>query len=213
MINEFYAIFGQIIIILLLLFIALLLFSLFLGRVAIKNDKFIFPKLVLFTTDLFYGPFKKLSENMGFDSTLVDHISVEVRNKVNSNKFKSIDNNDKIIVLPHCLRNPNCPATLERSGLECILCNKCVIGNIKEKAEELGYSVFIIPGSTFIKSIAERKKFKAVLGVACYQDLNLAMMNLGKFYPQGVPLSRDGCYRTKVDLKAVYEIMGVCDDN
>ncbi len=212
MFTEFFAIFGQVIIILLLLFIALLLLSLFLGRVALKHDKFILPKLLLFTTDLFYGPFKKLAEKLGFDSTLVDHISVEVRNKVNKKEFDSIDNKDKIIVLPHCLRHPTCPATLERSGLDCTLCNKCVIGVIKAKGEEIGYSVYIIPGSTFIKGIAERKKFKAVLGVACYQDLNLAMMSLDKFCPQGVPLSRDGCYKTKVDLKAVYERMGICDE-
>ena len=158
MFTEFFAIFGQVIIILALLVIALLLLSLLLGRVALKHDKFILPKLLLFTTDLFYGPFKKLAEKLGFDSTLVDHISVEVRNKVNKKEFDSIDNKDKIIVLPHCLRHPTCPATLERSGLECTLCNKCVIGSIKSKGEELGYSVYIIPGSTFIKGIAERNK-------------------------------------------------------
>lgn len=211
MIIEFYAMLGQIIIIMFLLALALLLFALFLGRVAIKHDKFILPKLLLFIIDLFYGPLKKLAEKIGFDSTLVDHISVEVRNNVNKKEFDAIDNKDKIIVLPHCLRHSSCSAKLERSGLECTLCNKCVIGPIKEKGEKLGYSVYIIPGSTFIKGIAERKKFKAVLGVACYQDLNLAMMSLDKFCPQGVPLSRDGCYRTKVDLKAVYERMGGCE--
>lgn len=212
MFTEFYTIFGELVILFILVFIALLLFSLFLGRIAIKHDKFILPKLLLFIIDLFYGPLKKLAEKLGFDSTLVDHISVEVRNKVNKKDFDSIANEDKIIVLPHCLRHPGCPATLERSGLECTFCNKCVIGPIKEKGEEIGFSVYVIPGSTFIKGISERKKFKAVLGVACYQDLNLAMMSLDKFCPQGVPLSRDGCYRTKVDLKSVYERMGVCDD-
>jgi hypothetical protein len=84
-----------------------------------------------------------------------------------------------------------------------------VIGVLKDKGEDLGYQVFIIPGSTFLKKIIEENDFKAVLGVACYQDLNLAMMKLNKFSCQGVPLLRDGCVNTKVDYKAVLEKMGV----
>jgi hypothetical protein len=80
---------------------------------------------------------------------------------------------------------------------------------LKDKGEELGYQVFIIPGSTFLKKIIEKNKFKAVLGVACYQDLNLGMMKLSKFSCQGVPLLRDGCVNTKVDTRAVLEKMGV----
>lgn len=55
----------------------------------------------------------------------------------------------------------------------------------------------------------EEHRFKAVLGVACYQDLNLAMMKLSRFSPQGVPLLRDGCFKTKVDFRAVLEKMGL----
>ena len=79
----------------------------------------------------------------------------------------------------------------------------------KKKGENLGYEVFIIPGSTFLKKIIEKNKFKAVLGVACYQDLNLGMMKLSNFSCQGVPLSRDGCINTKVDSRAVMEKMGI----
>ena len=47
-----------------------------------------------------------------------------------------------------------------------------------------------------------------MLGVACYQDLNLSMMKLSKFSCQGVPLLKDGCINTKVDPKIVFEKMG-----
>lgn len=72
----------------------------------------------------------------------------------------------------------------------------------------MGYKVFIIPGSQFLKKIVEQNKFKAILGVACYQDLNLCMMKVSKFSVQGVPLLRDGCVNTKVDSRAVLEKMG-----
>jgi len=208
-IYEFYQIFGQIVFVLGLLLLGLLSTTLILGKLLIKENRLIFPKLLLFTIDVFYGVFKKFSENVGVDGKIVDQIGVEVRNKVNEKLFKKIKSQDKILVLPHCLRHSDCEANLETSGLVCKNCNRCVIGVLKDKGEELGYQVFIIPGSTFLKKIIEKNKFKAVLGVACYQDLNLGMMKLSKFSCQGVPLLRDGCVNTKVDTRAVLEKMGV----
>jgi uncharacterized protein len=208
-IYEFYQIFGQLVFILVIFLLTLLSVTLILGRILIRQDRLIFPKLLLFTMDMFYGIFKKFSENVGVDEKIVDQIGVEVRNKVNEKEFKKIEPEDKILVLPHCLRHKDCEAKLESSGLACKNCNRCVIGVLKGKAEDQGYKVFIIPGSTFLKKIVEKNKFKAVLGVACYQDLNLGMTKLSKFSCQGVPLSRDGCMNTKVDTRAVLERMGI----
>jgi uncharacterized protein len=205
---EFYQIFGQIVFILAIVLLTLLSVTLILGKLLLKEDKLVFPRLLLFTVDMFYGIFKKFSENVGVDGKIVDQIGVEVRNKVNEKVYKHIEPQDKIVVLPHCLRSTECEAKLESSGLVCNNCNRCVIGVIKTKAEDKGFKVFIIPGSTFLKKILERNDFKAVLGVACYQDLNLSMMKLSKFSCQGVPLLKDGCINTKVDVKAVFEKLG-----
>lgn len=207
-IYDFYQILGQLIFIVGLLLLGLLSTALILGRLQIKEDRLIFPKLLLFTVDVFYGLFKKFSENLGVDGKIVDQIGVEVRNKVNQKHFRKIKAEDKILVLPHCLRHSDCQATLETSGIVCKDCNKCVIGVLKSRGEDMGYKVYIIPGSQFLKKIVEKNKFKAILGVACYQDLNLCMMNLSKYPVQGVPLLRDGCVNTKVDSRAVLERMG-----
>lgn len=208
-IAEFYQIFGQVVFVAGILLLILLSVTLILGRMLIEKERLVFPKLLLFTMDVFYGLFKKFSESMGVDGKIVDHIGVEVRNKVHEKDFKKIEPKDTILVLPHCLRHLECEAKLETSGLVCQNCKRCVIGVLKEKGEEMGYTVFIIPGSTFLKKIVEQNKFKAVIGVACFQDLNLGMMKLSKFPCQGVPLLRDGCVNTKVDSRAVLETMGV----
>ena len=210
---EFYQIFGQIVFILAIVLLTLLSVTLILGKLLLKEDKLVFPKLLLFTIDMFYGIFKKFSENVGVDGKIVDQIGVEVRNKVNEKVYKHVEPQEKIVVLPHCLRSTECEAKLESSGLVCNNCNRCVIGVIKNKAEEKGFQVFIIPGSTFLKKIIEKNNFKAVLGVACYQDLNLSMMKLSKFSCQGVPLLKDGCINTKVDVKAVFEKLGDIQNN
>lgn len=208
-IYEFYQIFGQIVFIAGIFILILLSVTLILGRILIKQERLIFPRLLLFTMDVFYGLFKKFAGNVGVDEKIVDQIGVEVRNKVNEKSFNQIDDKDKVLILPHCLRSPKCEAKLNSTGLHCTDCNRCVIGVLKNKAEDRGYNVFIIPGSTFLKKIAKENKFKAVLGVACYQDLNLAMMKLSDFHCQGVPLLKDGCVCTKVDTRAVLDKMGV----
>ncbi|MDI6644534.1 MAG: DUF116 domain-containing protein [Methanobacteriaceae archaeon] len=208
---DFYQIIGQLIFIAGIVIILLLSLSLILGKILIRQNRLIFPKLLLFTLDMFYGPFKKFSENLGLEEKIVDQIGVEVRNKVNKKAFENSEPGERLLILPHCLRNADCEAKLDSSGLKCTDCNRCVIGPLKKKGENMGYKVFIIPGSTFLKKIAEKNKFKAVLGVACYQDLNLAMMKLSNFSCQGVPLLKDGCINTKVDYNEVLEKMGAIE--
>lgn len=209
--NNFYQLFGKAMFLIIIFIIIILVLAIILGKILIKKDVLIFPQIIVFAIDTFYSPFKVLSSSLGFGNNLVDHIGVEVRNKINKKSFDKIDNDKKIMVLPHCLRNPNCPAKLGESGIKCIHCSKCSIGKIKPLAEKKGYKVFIIPGSTFVKKIAKKNDFEAVLGVACYQDLNLAMMNLSEFSPQGIVLSRDGCYNTEVDISSVLERVGYED--
>ena len=69
----------------------------------------------------------------------------------------------------------------------------------------MGYSLYIVPGSSFVKKIVKENNFKAVIGVACHEDLNQMMMLLSDYCPQGVLLSKTGCFETKVDIKKVFE--------
>ena len=206
--DNFFQIFGQSLVIIAIVLFVLLILALILGSILINRNVLVFPRLIIFVLDVFYSPLKWLANRLGFDDTMVDHIGVEVRNNVNEKKFNEIEPKDKIIVFPHCLRNPKCEAILDETGLVCNCCGKCAIGIIKPKAEKMNYKVFVIPGSTFVKKIVENNKFKSVLGVACYEDLNLSMMKLADFNPQGVLLSRTGCFKTKVDVKTVLEKIG-----
>ena len=199
---------GQFIVILVFLIIVILIMALILGIILIRRNKLLFPSLIIFVVNVFYSPLKSLAHFLRFDDDLVDHIGIEVRNKVNKAKFEKIPPEEKIIVLPHCLRSRDCEASLKESGIKCTFCGKCAIGTIKSKAEPMGYKVFIVPGSSFIKKIIQQNKFKSVVGVACHVDLNQTMMALSDFYPQGVLLSTSGCFETKVDVSKVLETIG-----
>ena len=206
--SHFFQYLGQGLIILLVAIFILFIIVLLLSRTLVKKDILIFPSLIIFIIDVFYSPLKSVGKRLGFDDTLVDQVGIILRNRANKKKFDSVPPEKKIIVLPHCLRVADCEAALKESGINCTKCNKCAIGIIKEKAEPMGYKVFIVPGSSFVKKIIQKHKFEAVIGVACYEDLNLTMMAFADYHPQGVLLSRSGCFETKVDLKTLFETIG-----
>lgn len=202
-----YQLLGQLVVLVVIIIIVLFIISLIIGLISLKRGKLSFPKLLLFIIDLLYSPFKSIAKLLKLDDNLIDTISIQTRNDINKKKFKEIPAEKTLIFLPHCLRHRDCPATLQKDGVKCTCCGLCSIGVIKKKAAPKGYKTYIVPGSSFVKKIVYEQKFKAVIGVACHEDLNQMMMLLSDFCPQGVLLKKTGCYETKVDVKEVLDII------
>ena len=205
MMDSFYMLLGQIVVFLLLLIIILFIAVIILGVFIARKNQIKFPRFILYIVDLLYSPFKTIAQFLNLDEHLIDDIAIKVRDDVNKEKFRQIPAEKTLIFLPHCLRHRDCPARLQKEGLNCTECGLCSIGVIKKKSEPLGYKLYIVPGSSFVKKIVKENKFKAVLGVACHEDLNQMMMLLSDFCPQGVLLEKTGCFETKVNVKKVFE--------
>ena len=210
--EQAFQLIGEGVVFLVFLIVVILIVGLLLGIILVRRNKLVMPSVIIFIVNVFYSPLKSFANLLGLDDSLVDNIGIEVRNKVNKPKFENIAPEDKIIVLPHCLRSAQCEASLKETGVQCTYCGKCAIGVIKQKAEPMGYRVFIVPGSSFVKKIIQQNKFKSVVGVACSVDLNQTMMALSDFAPQGVLLSNSGCFETKVDISKVLETIGYYDN-
>ena len=196
---------GQLVVIVAFIIIVLFILVLILGYILIRKNEIRFPGFLLFIVDLLYSPFKSISHVLKLDDHLIDEIAIKVRDDINKERFKKIPADKTLIFLPHCLRHKDCPATLQKEGLNCTECGLCSIGVIKKKSENMGYKLYIVPGSSFVKKIVMENKFKAVVGVACHEDLNQMMMLLSDFCPQGVLLEKTGCFETKVNVKKVFE--------
>lgn len=206
--NLIYQLIGEGIIIVFAVIVLLILFALIISKIILKRNKIIFPRAIIFIFDILYSPAKKFCKLVGVDETTIDVIGVKVRNELNREKFQKIPANRTVIFLPHCLRHRDCEAPLKKEGITCTDCKKCAIGTIKRKAEPLGYTLYIVPGSSFVKKIVkEEDDFDAVIGIACYEDLNQIMMLLSEYHPQGALLTKTGCFETKVDLKSALEII------
>jgi hypothetical protein len=209
--NLFYTLLGELVVILVILIIILFIIALVFGKMFLKRGIVIFPKFILFIIDTLYSPFKSIARILKLDDDLIDNMSIQIRDDINKKKFKEIPAEKTLIFLPHCLRHRDCPATLQKDGVNCTCCGLCSIGVIKKKAEPKGYKIYIVPGSSFVKKIVMENKFQAVIGVACHEDLNQMMMLLSDFCPQGVLLEKTGCYETKVNVSEVLKIINSKD--
>ena len=204
-IDTFYMFVGQLVVFLIFIIAILIIIFLILALLMAKRNQIKFPRFVLYIVDLLYSPLKTIAQFLNLDDHLIDDIAIRVRNDLNKEQYKKIPADKTLIFLPHCLRHKDCPATLQKEGLNCTECGLCSIGVIKKKAEPMGYKLYIVPGSSFVKKIVMENKFQTVLGVACHEDLNQMMMLLSDFYPQGVLLEKTGCFETKVNVKKVFE--------
>ena len=78
-------------------------------------------------------------------------------------------------------------------------------------AEEKGMKVFIVPGGSMVFKILEKEMPDAVLGIACHKELIIALEKGKEINLPGqcVPLLRDGCKDTIVDMKKVKDIINL----
>jgi hypothetical protein len=197
---------GRVIVILAAVFVSLVAIALLLCYYMLNTGKIVSPNLALFLMDLFYEPLTRLLSFFRIDPTIIDRVLVEIRNALNYPAFCSTRLEDRVLLLPQCLRDVKCPARLSSiDGIHCVECGRCVISKISAICKQLGVKMYIAPGGTFAKRILMHSKPKAVVGVACYSNLYEGMLNasLANIPAQGVPLAITGCVNTAVDYAEI----------
>ncbi|MBU1626463.1 DUF116 domain-containing protein [bacterium] len=169
----------------------------------------ILPGLSLKLMKYYYSPLKGVYRLLRVDPLVVDEALIMFANKSMSSRFKKA-RGEKLIFAPQCLRSVECKARLDpEAGYICRECGNCVIGDISCLCKERGYVLFIVPGDSFVKRIVTRLKPASVIGVACYDELSMAMLvGIRMGIPSvGVPLIRSGCFNTLVELDKIKKNM------
>jgi hypothetical protein len=143
------------------------------------------------------------------DDSIVDDVGIALKNKISMRKFRNTPINKRLIFFPQCLRAVNCPSKLSPEGMQCINCGNCEVGQAKTTAEELGYKVFIVPGSSFIRRLVRKHKPSAILGVGCITEIKagLEMCEKLNLYGEGLVLEKAGCVSTVLDWDKFYEFI------
>ncbi|WGI17583.1 DUF116 domain-containing protein [Methanonatronarchaeum sp. AMET-Sl] len=134
------------------------------------------------------------------------YVDIEVRNMMDREIFKKTPIEKRALFLPHCLRKTSeCKGEYGDNGLECKQCGKCDIADIIDYANELGYQVYVVPGGSLVYKVLENGGVEAVVGVACYEELDQAIKKATQtgIPSQGILLTKDGCVNTEVNKMEV----------
>jgi geranylgeranyl pyrophosphate synthase len=145
---------------------------------------------------------------VGMDSKYTDFAAVLLNNEVWRDTVAAIPYEKRLLLLPKCLRDAQgCPAQFDEVGLLCEHCGRCVIGDLKSQAEQLGYAVLVAEGSPVVMSLIETGQIEAVVGASCLSVLERVFpyMEAGAVPGIAIPLLQDGCANTSVDLEWLWE--------
>jgi hypothetical protein len=158
---------------------------------------------------------ENIAKSLGLSERLVQYTHIELRNKLNETAFKKVPYNERFLFLPHCLRNvKECPAKYNEEGLQCELCGKCKLDELVRYAQKLGYKrVIIAPGGSVVMNLIKKHRPKAIVGVSCYDEANMALDKLrgSGIAAQAILLTRTGCINTDVIVEEVKEKMALID--
>lgn len=158
---------------------------------------------------------RAVAAEAGVAEAHADWIMVVLNNETWRETVAAIPYERRILLLPRCLRSKDkCPAKLDEVGLVCEECGHCPIGTLQHTAENLGYVVLVAEGTTVVTKLIQAGKIDAVIGVSCLSVLDRAFPHMADGAVPGlaIPLDRDGCEETGVDLEGVMEAIHLVSD-
>lgn len=127
---------------------------------------------------------------------------------------------ERVLLLPHCLRpSESCPGKYSKLGLVCLEdCSEpCAIRTLRQTALEQGYKgVCTAPGGSMVLRFVEQMSPQGIVAVACPKELELGVRGVEDLAQKHkidmpaivvIPLSKDGCVDTEVDVGEVVEVL------
>lgn len=152
---------------------------------------------------------QSLAERIGVrDETDIKLLAILIHNEAWRETVAGIPFSRRLLLLPQCLRSRDaCPAGRDEYGLLCDACGRCALGALQSEATALGYAVLIAEGAEAAAGMLREGLVDAVIGVSCLPALEQTFARIAdEALPAlAVPLLRDGCDDTDVDVEMLLE--------
>ncbi|MDR1159266.1 MAG: DUF116 domain-containing protein [Syntrophomonadaceae bacterium] len=130
---------------------------------------------------------------------------IEVNNHIVGLKRLIINNDQILLLLPHCLQNSQCSHKITMDINNCRSCGQCKIGEIKKIAEDNNIILKIATGGTMARKYISENRPRGVIAVACERDLSSGIQDSGMIPVVGVLncFTKGPCVDTDVDLNVL----------
>jgi hypothetical protein len=153
----------------------------------------------------------KLCFHLNKSSDEINKLFAEKKNRRMKNAFSAAKHSERVVFVPHCMRNiEKCIAHEKGSHYVCMECGACKISEISKSSRKLGYmGLFILKGGKAVDKLVSELKPKAIVGVACFFEgtQGIKAGEKHKLSVQFVPLTKDGCVNTDVELSEVLKTL------
>jgi len=175
---------------------------------SIRTGRLYFPQTLKAGLALLEGLMKAMFRLLGLEDREMLAFFIKLHNAMNKAAFERIPVAERAVFMPQCLRSSQCPAHLTPEGLKCSGCGRCTVGEARVMLEKLGYRIFIVPGSSFIKRMVKKYRPRAIVGVGCLTEVKegIDMADKIGLVAMGVVTVKEGCVETLVDWADVYEV-------
>ena len=175
---------------------------------SIKKKHLYFPQLIKSGLMFLEGMMKAMFRFFGLEDRELYTFLIKLMNSMNASEFSKIPVEERAVFLPQCLRSSRCPAHLTPEGLKCVNCGQCEVGPARLVLEKMGYKVFIVPGSSFIKRMVKKYHPRAIMGVGCLSEVKegIEMADKMGLVVMGVVTLKEGCVETIANWPDIYEI-------
>jgi hypothetical protein len=175
---------------------------------SIRKGRLYFPTLVRSGLVFFEGLMKAFFRLLGLEEREMLSFFIKLHNAMNTAEFERIPVSERAVFMPQCLRSSKCPAHLTPEGLKCRNCGQCTVGEARTILEKMGYRIFIVPGSSFIKRMVKKYRPKAIIGVGCLSEVKegIDMADKMGLVAMGVVTMKEGCVETLVNWADIYEV-------
>jgi len=175
---------------------------------SIRRGHLYFPTFIKAGIVFLEGFMKAFFRLLGLEDREMLTFFIKIHNTMNTSAFSKIPLAERAIFFPQCLRSAKCPAHLTPEGLKCVNCGECTVGEARARLEQMGYRVFIIPGSSFIKRMVKKYHPRAIIGVGCLTEVKegIDMADKIGLVAMGVVTIKEGCVETLVNWQDIYDV-------
>ena len=176
--------------------------------ISIRTGRLYFPKLIRSGLVFLEGLMKAFFRLLGLEDREMLTFLIKLHNTMSTAEFTRIPVTERAIFMPQCLRSSRCPAHLTPEGLKCRSCGQCTVGEVRPVLEKLGYRIFIVPGSSFIKRMVKKYHPKAIIGIGCLSEVKegIDMADKMGLIVMGVVTLKEGCVETLVNWSDIIEV-------
>ncbi len=175
---------------------------------SIRKKRLYFPKLIKTGLVLLEGVMKAMFRFFGLEDKELYTFVIKLFNTMNAADFARIPVSERAVFIPQCLRSSKCPAHLTPEGLKCRNCGQCDVGPARVLLERMGYRVFIVPGSSFIKRMVKKYRPRAIIGIGCLAEVKegIDMADRMGLVVMGIVTLKEGCVETIANWPEIYEV-------